>query len=295
MMVTMKSVLQLAKYVFTKQVLSYFLTYKLSQDHLETFFACVRRMGGHNNNPSCRQFRSSYKKLLTHVNAIVPDGANCTSQDETNVLKVQKVFETNVSQVQQMSELTCNESTLLVNLEHDYSTCNNWCWNEYNSEVVMYIASAVVRSLRKTLKCDICIECLENDVIYSDLQNIKNRIPTLQNVKDRNGLLSLSADVINICKTAEKVLRGTKHLLSTKNILLKLIISAKHLLLSSDLFTKLNVLIETSVIDNHRNELLSNILKKYFHIRLHHESRTLTDNVKRIRSFHNRLVIFKNQ
>lgn len=57
--VAMKSVLQLARYVFENKTMSYLLTYKLSQDHLETFFSSIRRMGGFNNNPTCRQFRSS--------------------------------------------------------------------------------------------------------------------------------------------------------------------------------------------------------------------------------------------
>ena len=34
----------------------YLLTYKLSQDHLETFFSAVRSKGGYSNNPTCYQF-----------------------------------------------------------------------------------------------------------------------------------------------------------------------------------------------------------------------------------------------
>lgn len=46
--------------------LQYILTYKLSQDHLEIFFPCIRSMGGYNNNPNYMQFSSSYKRLLHH-------------------------------------------------------------------------------------------------------------------------------------------------------------------------------------------------------------------------------------
>ncbi|KMQ93551.1 thap domain-containing protein 9-like protein [Lasius niger] len=38
----MKSVIDLAKHVFSEGEMSYLLTYKLSQDHLETFFSCIR-------------------------------------------------------------------------------------------------------------------------------------------------------------------------------------------------------------------------------------------------------------
>ncbi len=42
----------------------YLLTYKLSQDHLERFFAAIRVRGGHNDNPNARKFRGAYKHYL---------------------------------------------------------------------------------------------------------------------------------------------------------------------------------------------------------------------------------------
>uniref|UniRef100_A0A131YMY1 ReO_6 family protein n=1 Tax=Rhipicephalus appendiculatus TaxID=34631 RepID=A0A131YMY1_RHIAP len=41
---------------------------RLSQDHLEMFFSCVRHRGGWNNNPSAMQFRYAYRSLLIHGN-----------------------------------------------------------------------------------------------------------------------------------------------------------------------------------------------------------------------------------
>lgn len=86
-LIAMKGALKIAQYVFKKNSMMYLLTYKLSQDHLETFFSCMRRIGGFNNNPTCRQFKSHYKKLITHVNSIVPKESNCSLQDETSILK----------------------------------------------------------------------------------------------------------------------------------------------------------------------------------------------------------------
>ena len=45
----------------------YLLTYKLSQDHLELYFSCIRRMGGWNNNPSAKQFGYAYRTLLSRA------------------------------------------------------------------------------------------------------------------------------------------------------------------------------------------------------------------------------------
>lgn len=41
--------------------MSYLLSYKLSQDHLEIFFSAMRSRGDFNNNPNAVQFRAAYK------------------------------------------------------------------------------------------------------------------------------------------------------------------------------------------------------------------------------------------
>lgn len=226
-------------------------------------------MGGNNNNSTCRQFRSSYKKLITHVNAIVPNESNCTLHDATRLFKIEETIQPEHDE----------NLSFLINFEHDYTGCNKWCWNGYNSEVVMYIAGAIIRSLKKTLKCDICIECLESNTVHSDLQKIKNRADSKNN---RKVLLSPAADVINICKTAKKVLRSKRNLVSTKNLIPKLLIYTKMLLVSLHLFNKMGSLIEESIIDSHKDKLINNIIKKYLNIRLYYERQTSLQNVKRI-------------
>ena len=67
------------------QYIQYLLTYILSQDHLEMFFACVRATGGFSNNPNALQLKNAFRKILLH-NAI-------TSSDKTNVM----MFEENLS------------------------------------------------------------------------------------------------------------------------------------------------------------------------------------------------------
>ena len=71
-----------------------------------------------------------------------------------------------------------------------------------------------------------------------------------------------SNDVITICKTTEKVLRSTPNL---------------------------------TLHDNHKLDLMNIILQKYFNIRLYHKAKSSNDSVQRIRTFHNRLVVLKNQ
>lgn len=114
----MKSALKHARYIFEQKLMIYLFTFKLSQNHLETFFSCIRKMNGFNNNPTCRQFRSRYKKVITHVNSIIPDVVNSVQQDNTELLKCANL------------NLKCNNSINeeLVNIafEHDYVGCNSW-------------------------------------------------------------------------------------------------------------------------------------------------------------------------
>lgn len=68
--------------------MEYILTYKFSQDHLETFFSCVRSTGGYNDNPTATQFKAAYKKLLHHNEVKSSADANCVALDDTNILTV---------------------------------------------------------------------------------------------------------------------------------------------------------------------------------------------------------------
>jgi len=67
-------------------LLEYICFYKLSQDHIELFFGTIRSHSSHNDNPTDRQFRSAYRKLL--INAKIKDGSlgNCLPLDEINIL-----------------------------------------------------------------------------------------------------------------------------------------------------------------------------------------------------------------
>lgn len=55
LIIGMKNMISLAEDLFQEDsCMEFLLTYKLSQDHLETFFSCIRRMGGFNDNPTTK-------------------------------------------------------------------------------------------------------------------------------------------------------------------------------------------------------------------------------------------------
>lgn len=55
----------------------YLLTFKLSQDYLETFFCAIRTRNGFNNNPNALQFQTSYKRLLIRHELKKYENENC--------------------------------------------------------------------------------------------------------------------------------------------------------------------------------------------------------------------------
>lgn len=93
-------------------------------------------MGGFNNNPTCRQFKSSYKKIVTHVNSIVPDEANCTLQDDT------LIFKSNSNDNADNSIDSSADLLSIVTFE-----LYGWSWSEYSNEIVIYIAGFIVTTI----------------------------------------------------------------------------------------------------------------------------------------------------
>lgn len=53
------------------EYLSFILTYKFSQDHIEMLFSAIRAKGGFNNNPTVSQFEAAYKSIIVHSEIII--------------------------------------------------------------------------------------------------------------------------------------------------------------------------------------------------------------------------------
>lgn len=53
-LISLNSLINLKNSLIDTNKLKYLPFYKLSQDHLEIFYGCVRAQGGNNNNPTAR-------------------------------------------------------------------------------------------------------------------------------------------------------------------------------------------------------------------------------------------------
>jgi len=310
--ICLKNLHNLAKYLIDHNIVDYFLSYKLSQDHVEMFFSCIRRMNGHNNNPTTTQYKSAYKKLLFHkLNIIMSSSANCTPLDQTLLfseeMKEEKIINSNVKistinsidrtaaankmkiVIPKLHQLSNNQINDLSqnnyhNFEHNYSKCEYWCYSEYADEIIKHTAGAIVRILKRKIHCNKCCDLLDgtNSDFKSKLTLLKNR-----------GSLCFASDDVNfICKCTEKIIRQQENFLHV-NIDLKLITKTMKILPSSILNDE--HFQEQEFLLNHRNQLIVLIIQTYLDIRLKHEGTILQDKKQRIRMQNNKITIFSGQ
>lgn len=97
-------------------VLKYTLTHKMSQDHEETFFECIRGRGGYNNNPTATQFMASYKRLLVQTEVKSSSRGNC-AQDIVFILNGTVALQESVGK----AVTAARRSPVLQPEDHDYT------------------------------------------------------------------------------------------------------------------------------------------------------------------------------
>lgn len=281
------------KYVGEHNLLKYLLTYKISQDHLELFFGAIRSKGGHNNNPTSRQFEAAYKRLIIHTELVSVKG---------NVSELEKIFilscgnsptvNEDGQQIEETSEYKLAQNRIIDQVDELYFNSNAWTLTTYIEDVVGYIAGFVVRSLRKCVTCVKCLKLLEGTEHFSSLQRIK----------EYGNLVKASYLVIHICKEGEKMFRLLNKVTKLPN---KNICNYEYIFINKT-FSSLppNIyehfgdhIFEDDPIDGHAPTLIKLILKVYFKIRVHHEtSKHLDTTVKsRVRSMFTKTTLFKNQ
>jgi len=125
--------IQLIEFLIPKNCMTYLLTYKLSQDHIETTFSAIRSRGGYNNNPTCRQFAAAYKRILVHNQVVGSVYGNCTILDNTKHLSV--------------SEQSINET----NIDYDFLDVKEV--GLFIENVSYYVAGFVSRAIEKKINC----------------------------------------------------------------------------------------------------------------------------------------------
>lgn len=302
-LICIESILTLYEELCTNNLMKYIPLYKLSQDHLELLFGCVRQHGGSNNNPNVRQFKAALKKILVHADIRNIDSSNCIPLEEISILHVSSAKKIiNSEDVincttrlallhNDLKENNYNETDDLTNLINDHSYILDVReMSEFSKNISEYIAGYIVMQLKKKLHCDNCIDALE-------IKN--NNRNNLISLKSRGGLIQPSEDVIRICHKSEIEIRYiiynnnrtftefNEHYISNK-VLAKFI--------NMNVFHNLKEhACDQLPLENHVIHLTRAIIKKYVKIRLHYIALNTCDNSNSQRHFFNKLVLFKGQ
>jgi hypothetical protein len=126
-----------------RKLLQFLPVYKCSQDHLELYFSDVRSQLGRNDNPTCRQFKSCYKKLLVHNEVSNKGIGNCIPLDQINILscysakhKVEYLINAENVIYNDIHRNGDDQSDVLF--DHDYFFTENALTN-FSEQVVIYI------------------------------------------------------------------------------------------------------------------------------------------------------------
>ena len=294
---TSEAVVRLARDLFSENF-TYFPTFWVSQDHIETLFSKIRRMGGHNNNPTSVAFTSALRNLLAKQPIVASKSANSLDCDSTTGVFTLE-WSKRVSAFEQIDMLDVDD------LSHKLRSIMSS--SELKSNILYYIAGYIVRSLRGKLKCENCAQQLVKPVgiFNSDHSYYSTCVGNgaLLNVKDWGGLVRPSDQVFHVVERCEAVLLCylSKNFLSrrySKSLLLALFTRSHVEDRPTKFFRHSCDLVEGQL--DHTQQLTREISSRYIEIRLKHFSKQYNHLVVEKgkgseRFIHNRLVIFKHQ
>jgi len=285
--------------------LKYILGYKFSQDHIELFFCAIRGQGGWNNNPTARQFKAAYKRLLMHQNVKAIATGNCIPLETVELLAISSRIDRQqtVTEAESYVDQRVAINDVMDLSDHDYSDIPDFAHlSTYVENIVVYIAGFVVRKLLKLFNCSECKSALlaagdANCVIASD-----DVCTSLLVRKSRGGLLIPSADVVQICKVCERAIRALfqQNNRPPSGSMLKLQIINQVLthVANSDIFSSLGVhAMTTDPLSDHRVRLLKAVCDKYCVVGLYHAGKVFTQSLQgsNIRSVLSKTILFKGQ
>jgi len=213
--VSLNSLMTLYSTLIESNKLSYIKAYKLSQDHLDLFFCSIRSHGVFNNNPTVRQFRSAYRKLVIRTTDMKQfNTGNCIPLEDIDILHYSSsdpvtVLNNNSTNINS-DKIVEEENSQNINsfiMDHEYIVSNSdYSFSYFSKEVLTYVAGFVVHKLTNTLKCNTCKYAL----CVTDKACFLNSFIALKNkVGYRGGLIYPSDSVMNICFKTEKVLKNT--------------------------------------------------------------------------------------
>ena len=178
--------------------LSFILTHKMSQDHLELFFGAVRSGLGSNNNPTVKQFIQRVKKLLAHSEIATLNRNGLSYCPQLLKLKSDYLLANKTQAVPKSLDIFDPHAD---NFFLDLVLFSPSNLSEYKKSVIIYIAGYVVKMMQNKIHCQQCLLALES----SSVEPNKAEFGLLRK-KAWGKLIVASPDVIEVCSQTEKIL-----------------------------------------------------------------------------------------
>lgn len=293
---TFKAVLLLANDLFKANIVSYFPTFRISQDFIETLFSKIRRMGGHNNNPTSSGFKSALRNLLTKQAISASKSANCfDSNDSSGLFRFE--WSRRVA--------PHPDSETLESIPEDIYPKSLQGLDLIKENITNYVAGYIVRSLQGKLTCSECSQqLLSSDLpCFEHTYSAPQPSRTLLSVKNCGGLKLASDAVCKVIARCEQIISTyLTESLMTKSTVDRVLLSLFMRSVVEDqpvTFFTHHCPIEEG-LTHHRDQLVRMIAVKYIDIRLKHYSRrynrvVVEGSKSSDRSRLNRLIVFKHQ
>lgn len=249
---------------YVKNSTGIFYTFSVSQDHLESYFGCIRSMGGYNDNPNAQLFQAAYRKLLLHTEVASSHHSNC----ENDITKILTVSSKNCKE-KNLSQKSRELEALGEDENYDLQNCESLEGNEDNllNNSYAYLASIVemnvVRKLsnRKSNSCETCLNIFIENKLYDDsfIDFIGNKS-------------------IYPCKSTVDIMKKTDFFLNnlkTQNISLDATIS--YILCNIDYSeTYSKSFFPTSSHDSHKTDLIQLVISTYLDLKSIETARNVT-------------------
>ncbi|XP_018317402.1 uncharacterized protein [Mycetomoellerius zeteki] len=170
------------------------------------------------------------RMMLKTGTGSITNNAICIPQDDDDIVLLNTIlFDEYTRNEQELNEhqevnVEAKQDSVNIYMDHDYFIRINWYLTEYVETVITYISDYIVSNVINKINCLFCKELLIANIAQKESDAY---IDTL---------CQASCDVIEICKTAEKILKHNQDkLFKTDNILADLICQSLRAL-SSNIF-----------------------------------------------------------
>jgi hypothetical protein len=165
--ITLESLILIAQDLFASEnPPKYILTFKFSQDNLETFFSAIRSRCGFNNNPSVRTFIAAMKSLMVHAEIKISSG-NCSLIAHVPILRINRLNETRLNDKGMngnddvQKDGIDDEDVREFFVDNISKKLGSSSASLFKENITGYIVGFIVSRLNRVIKCEECLNaCL---------------------------------------------------------------------------------------------------------------------------------------